>query len=82
MKIWSADGNCKQTISLPRTVWAITQNSCGDLIIGTEDYKIRTFTRDVNRVAPATELAEFEEELKSKTTSTELSQFDKAPDVS
>lgn len=82
VKVWTTDGDCKQTISLPRTVWAITQNSLGDLIIGTEDYKIRTFTRDPARANKGDELKEFETELKSRTTNTDLDQFAKAPDVS
>lgn len=82
VKIWRTDGTCKQTIPLPRTVWAITQNSLGDLIVGTEDYKIRTFTRDESRAEKGADLAEFEQELKSKTSSSDLAQFEKAPDVS
>jgi hypothetical protein len=59
VKVWTTDGACKQTIQLPRTVWAITQNSLGDLIIGTEDYKIRTFTRDPARICKGDDLKEF-----------------------
>lgn len=59
VKIWSADGTCKQTIQLPRTVWCINQNSLGDIIIGTEDYKIRTFTRDPARAEKGADLTEF-----------------------
>ena len=42
---------------MPKTVWAITQNSFGDLIIGGEDYTIRTFTRDPSRFNKGEELA-------------------------
>ena len=82
VKVWSSDGSCKQTIQLPRTVWTMTQNAMGDLLIGTEDYKIRSFTRDPARVNQGEELKEFEAELKTKTTSADMSQFEKAPDVS
>jgi len=72
VKIWKTDGTCSQTICIPRTIWALTQNSIGDLIIGSEDYKIRTFTRDPARVNKGEELKEFEEELKSRTTNADM----------
>ena len=73
VKIWDVGtGECKQTIGLPRTVWSVTENSLGDLIIGSEDYKVRTFTRDHARAATGDELATFNEELSSKTTSTDM----------
>lgn len=71
-KVWSQDGSCKQTILLPRTIWCLTQNSLGDLIIGSEDYKIRTFTRDPARANKGDELKEFQTELETKTTSTDM----------
>jgi phospholipase A-2-activating protein len=82
VKIWQADGDCKQTICIPRTIWALNQNSIGDLIVGSEDYKIRTFTRDEARADHGDELKEFENELKSRTTNADMEQFAKAPDVS
>lgn len=82
VKIWNHDGSCKQTIQMPRTIWCLAQNSLGDLIVGSEDYKIRTFTRDPARVCNGPELVEFEEELKSKTTATDMEQFANAPDIS
>jgi len=83
VKIWNtADGSCKQTIPIPRTVWCLAQNSSGDLIIGSEDYKIRVFSRDQVKKPSEAELAEYQEELTKKTTTTEMSQFEKAPDVS
>lgn len=48
VKIWH-EGTCKQTIQMPRTVWSITHNRFGDLIVGCEDKSIRTFTRDEAR---------------------------------
>ena len=50
---------------MPRTIWAINQNSLGDLIVGTEDYKIRTFTRDSTRADKGEELKTFETEVTS-----------------
>jgi hypothetical protein len=52
------------------------------LIVGSEDYKIRTFTRDESRADTGEELKTFEEEVKSQVNSTDLAQFEKAPDVS
>ena len=61
VKIWNPDnGTCKQTIQIPRTVWTITQNSVGDILIGSEDYKIRAFTRDPARASTGDELKEYE----------------------
>lgn len=72
VKIWdTTTGECKQTILIPKTVFALAQNSRGDLVIGSEDYKIRTFTRSADLKALESELAEYEEELKTKTTATE-----------
>lgn len=48
VKLW-ADGKCKQTIQLPKTVWSVTHNQHGDIIVGCEDKKIRVFTRDPAR---------------------------------
>ena len=83
VKIWSpADGSCKQTIGLPRTIWAITQNSLGDLLVGSEDYKVRSYTRDPARANKGEELQELENELKGKASAQDVSQFEKAPDIS
>jgi len=72
VKIWRTDGVCKQTINLPKTVWCITQNTVGDLIVGGEDYKIRVFTRDEKRADQGEDLAEYKKELETKQTSTDL----------
>ena len=52
----------------------------GDLLIGSEDYKVRSFTRDHSRANTGEDLKEYEEELKGKAASQDLSQFEKAPD--
>lgn len=83
LRIWDpASGKSKQSIQLPRTIWAINQNSLGDLLVGTEDYKIRTFTRDPSRADTGEELKTFENEVTSQVNSTDLAQFEKAPDIS
>ena len=73
-KIWNpADGSCKQTIGLPRTIWAITQNSLGDIMVGSEDYKVRSYTRDPARANKGEELTELENELKGKASAQDIS---------
>ena len=65
VKLW-ADGECKQTIQLPKTVWTLTHDAWGDIIVGTEDKKIRKFTRDANRKdAQSGDFNEYEEECKA-----------------
>ena len=73
VKIWSpVDGTCKQTIGLPRTIWAIAQNSLGDLLVGSEDYKVRSYTRDPSRYNKGDELKELENELKGKASAQDI----------
>jgi WD40 repeat protein len=62
VKIWSVDGLCRQTIDLPGTCWSVTSNHLGDIVTGCEDYKVRTFTRDLARAGEGAELAEYEAE--------------------
>ena len=56
---------------IPKTVFALSQTSNGDLVVGGEDYKIRVFTRDASKKPVEAELAEYQEELLTKTTVTE-----------
>ena len=44
VKVWR-EGSCIQTIQMPKTVWAITHNKFGDIIVGCEDKTVRIFTR-------------------------------------
>lgn len=44
---------------IPKTVFALSQNSRGDLIIGGEDYKIRMFTRNPQLKALESEMNEY-----------------------
>lgn len=62
VKIWR-DGECKQTLQHARTVWTVTKNHLGDIITGSEDYKIRTFTRDFARRDDSAALKEYESEI-------------------
>jgi phospholipase A-2-activating protein len=79
VKIWK-DGQCRQTIEQPRTIWALTKNSLGDIIVGSEDKKIRTFTRDHARAEKGEELKEFESEIQAKSMGGDL-EMDKLPSI-
>ena len=69
VKIWDvATGECKQTIPIPRTIWSVIQNNHGDLLVGSEDYKVRSFTRDLSRMAEGDMMEEYQTELTTKTT--------------
>lgn len=48
VKVWNY-GECVQSIQLPRTIWSVSHNKMGDIIVGCEDKSIKTFTRDYNR---------------------------------
>ncbi len=67
---------------MPNTIWTLTSNSLGDLITGSEDHKIRTFTRDYTWVDMGWELEKFNAELTTKRSSIDLSKFNDAPDIS
>lgn len=67
VKIWD-EGKCRQTIQMPRTIWSLGHNKLGDLLIGCENKKIYTFTRDDSRVKiddQCTDFVEFNEEVKN-----------------
>ena len=60
MRIWNpADGSLKQTLRMPKTIWSICTDKLGDIIVGSEDKSIRTFTKDSKRGASAEDLQEF-----------------------
>mmetsp|Transcript_40455 Transcript_40455/g.29128 ORF Transcript_40455/g.29128 Transcript_40455/m.29128 type:complete len:102 (+) Transcript_40455:196-501(+) len=63
VKIWH-DGTCRQTIQMPRTVWTITHNRFGDLLVGCEDKSIRIFTRDEKRQEKGKEYEEYNQACK------------------
>lgn len=64
VRVWK-DGACKQTVQMPRTVWTVTHNKFGDLIVGCEDKTIRTFTRDHSRRDDGPDLVQYQEDCKS-----------------
>lgn len=63
VKVWK-EGVCKQTIQMPKTVWAITHNKFGDLLVACEDKTIRIFTRDPNRQQHGQEFTDYEQACK------------------
>ena len=67
VRLWR-DGKQAQVIDHPRTVWSVTRNHLGDLVTGGEDYKIRTFTRDLGRA----DFSQASEEYHNECKATEL----------
>jgi WD40 repeat protein len=61
------EGACAETIDHPNTIWSVlscTQegtllNNDIDIITACEDYCVRVFTRNKERIAPENELEEF-----------------------
>lgn len=80
VKIWR-DNTCVQTIEHPRTVWNVAQNHLGDLITAGEDYKVRTFTKDRNRIDTGEALREYEDECKASAMGGNID-MDKIPNLS
>ena len=65
VRLWNPmDGSAGQMFQLPRTVWSITHNALGDLIVACEDKSIRTFTRDAARAAAGAELQQYQSDCK------------------
>lgn len=60
----------------------MSQNSLGDLVVGTEDAKVRIFTRDPSREEHGEELKEYEQEMKARTNNADSEDFKNAPDWS
>ena len=71
VRVWQ-HGECKQTIQLPKTVWSVSHNRQGDILVGCEDKKIRIFTRDPSRENTGEDFKEYEEECKQGTKNTEM----------
>jgi hypothetical protein len=44
---------------MPKTIWSLATNKLGDILVGSEDKTIRTFTRDSKRSAAEEDLAQF-----------------------
>ena len=66
-------------INHPRTVWTVTTNHIGDIITGSEDYKIRTFTRDLARRDDGESSKDFEAEVKAASLGGTNVELDKLP---
>jgi phospholipase A-2-activating protein len=64
VKVWDG-GECKQTIQMPRTIWSVTHNKLGDLIVGCEDKSFKTFTRDAARAEKGKDLEEYQNDCKA-----------------
>ena len=75
VKVWDG-GECKQTIQMPGTVWSVTHNKKGDLIIGCEDKSIRTFTRDKTRQDVGPDFEEYNTDCKKKGQSEQFNADD------
>jgi phospholipase A-2-activating protein len=65
VRVWR-DSKCVQVIDHPRTVWSVTKNHLGDILTGSEDKKIRSFTRDPIRKDTGEALADYENSLKAQ----------------
>jgi len=57
------DGNCKQTIMLPNTVWCVAAMENGDIVTATSDAVARIWTKDPQRSADELKLAEYDAKL-------------------
>jgi hypothetical protein len=51
---------------MPRTIWSLAHNKLGDLIVGSEDKNIRTFTRDYRRRDEGPDFTAYQEECKGQ----------------
>lgn len=49
---------------MPRTVWSITHNRLGDLLVGCEDKSVRIFTRDDTRKETGKDFEAYQEACK------------------
>ena len=64
-RVWSGT-ECVQVITLPAiSVWSVSACPNGDLIVGSSDKMARIFTREQERMADASTLAEFDESVQS-----------------
>jgi len=49
---------------MPRTIWSVTHNKLGDLIVGCEDKSFKTFTKDSARRDEGADFTEYQEACK------------------
>lgn len=57
---------------MPKTVWALTHNKFGDLIVGCEDKTVRIFTRDTARQDKGHDFEEYESACKEGAKSAHM----------
>lgn len=50
---------------MPKTIWSLATNKLGDILVGSEDKTIRTFTRDTKRSAAEEDLAQFQSDCEA-----------------
>jgi phospholipase A-2-activating protein len=63
IKIWN-DGECIQTITLPAiSIWSVSVQPSGDIVVGSSDGNVRIFTRDKTRIASDEEIKEFNDKV-------------------
>jgi len=79
VRIWRGF-ECVQIINFPGTVWCVAYNHLGDLITGCEDYLMRTFTRDLLRIAPEEEMKVFNQQVLAAEGASQL-EVDKLPPI-
>jgi len=58
----------------------VAYNHLGDLVTGCEDYVLRTFTRDMGRIAPEDELKVYETQVKTAESAQNID-LDKLPAI-
>lgn len=65
VRVWQGS-ECVQVITLPAiSVWSVSVGQDGDIIVGSSDKVARIFTREQERQADSTTVAEFEQSLQS-----------------
>jgi len=67
---------------MPKTVWSITHNKFGDLIVGCEDKTIRIFTRDLARQDKGQEFADYEQACKEGAKTAHMPELNSLPEFS
>jgi phospholipase A-2-activating protein len=79
VRVWLGT-ECTQIINFPGTIWAVCVNHLGDLVTGCEDYVLRTFTRDLSRIAPEEEMDVFSKQVLAAESGSQID-IDKLPSI-
>ncbi|KAA0193274.1 hypothetical protein HAZT_HAZT008381 [Hyalella azteca] len=87
LRVWSASGNCRQTVHLPcQSAWSVAVLPNTDVVVGCSDGTCRIFTASCERAAAAEELQAYADEVAAavRPAAAELGdiQKDKLPDKS